>query len=120
MFEYIENGSFTTAAGFNSAGIFCGIKKKRKDLALLYSDKECNAAGTFTMNKVKAAPLLVSKEALENNEKINAVLINSGNANACTGEKGYWDAVMMQKYCAESLKILPEKVFFVKLFLGQL
>lgn len=110
MFEYLENGSFTTPKGFKSAGIFCGIKRKRKDLALLYSETACNAAGTFTLNKVKAAPLLVSQAAVKKNQKVNAVLINSGNANACTGDKGYWDAVIMQQYCAERLKISPDKV----------
>lgn len=110
LFEYLENGSFTTPKGFKSAGIFCGIKRKRKDLALLYSETACNAAGTFTLNKVKAAPLLVSQTAVKKNQKVNAVLINSGNANACTGDKGYWDAVIMQQYCAERLKISPDMV----------
>ncbi len=110
MFEYINNGSFTSAKGFKSAGIFCGIKRKRKDLALLYSEKDCTAAGTFTLNKVKAAPLLVSQSVITQNQKVNAILINSGNANACTGEKGYRDALCMQKYCAEKLKLENEKV----------
>lgn len=110
MFEYLNDGSFTSPKGFKSAGIFCGIKKRRKDLALLYSEKDCNSAGTFTLNKVKAAPLLVSQEIVKKHSKVNAILINSGNANACTGEKGYEDAITMQKYCAEKLKMVPEKV----------
>ena len=110
MFEYIDNGSFTSAKGFKSAGIFCGIKRKRKDLALLYSEKNCNAAGTFTLNKVKAAPLLVSQEIIKKDQKVKAILINSGNANACTGEKGYSDALSMQRYCADNLELESEKV----------
>jgi glutamate N-acetyltransferase/amino-acid N-acetyltransferase len=110
LFKYIENGSFTSAKGFKSAGLFCGIKKKRKDLALLYSENECSAAGTFTLNKVKAAPLQVSMETVKSGGKVNAVLINSGNANACTGEKGFWDAVKMQKYCALQLGLKESNV----------
>ena len=49
MYQFIENGSVTSALGFKAAGIFCGIKKKKKDFALIYSDITCITAGTFTL-----------------------------------------------------------------------
>ncbi len=110
MHQFIENGSVTSVNGFKAAGIFSGIKRKRKDLALIYSEKLCTAAGTFTLNKVKAAPLLISKDTITKNAFAKAVLVNSGNANACTGEAGYNDALDMQKWCAEKLNISQEEV----------
>jgi glutamate N-acetyltransferase/amino-acid N-acetyltransferase len=110
MYQFIENGSVTSTSGFEAAGIFCGIKKKKKDLALIYSHTLCNAAGTFTLNKVKAAPLLISQEMIKNKSQLKAVLINSGNANACTGDDGLKDAKFSQYYCASSLGINPSEV----------
>ena len=110
MYQYIENGSVTSTIGFKAAGIFCGSKRKKKDLALIYSDKPCAAAGTYTLNKVKAAPLLITKDAVEKSDFVNAVLVNSGNANACTGDEGFIDAYTMQKQCAEKLGISSNKV----------
>ncbi|MFZ2323451.1 MAG: bifunctional glutamate N-acetyltransferase/amino-acid acetyltransferase ArgJ [Ignavibacteriaceae bacterium] len=110
MFKFINNGSVTSAKGFVAAGIFCGIKKQRKDLSLIFSEQSCTAAGTFTLNKVKAAPLLVSQDVIKSKNNVKAVLVNSGNANACTGDKGYEDALTMQKYCAEKLNIDQDEV----------
>lgn len=110
MFQFIENGSVTTPKGFKAAGIFCGIKKRKKDLALIYSEYSCTAAGTFTMNKVKAAPLVISQNLIKRDKTVKAILINSGNANACTGEPGYDDALKMQRWCAEKLDIFPADV----------
>lgn len=110
MYKFINNGTVTSANGFKAAGIFCGIKKKKKDLALIYSAQPCTAAGTFTLNKVKAAPLLISQEVIKSNNMIHAVLVNSGNANACTGEEGYNNAKLMQSVCAEKLSIKPNNV----------
>ncbi len=110
MFQFIENGSVTSVNGFKAAGIFCGIKKKKKDLALIYSDKPCVAAGTFTLNKVKAAPLLITRDVINTNTKVKAILINSGNANACTGEQGFNDAKEMQNNCALHLGINSNEV----------
>lgn len=110
MFKFIDNGSVTSAKGFVAAGIFCGIKKQRKDLSLIFSEQSCTAAGTFTLNKVKAAPLLVSQDVIKSKNNVKAVLVNSGNANACTGDKGYENALTMQKYCAEKLNIDQDEV----------
>jgi glutamate N-acetyltransferase/amino-acid N-acetyltransferase len=110
MFKFIENGSVTSVQGFTAAGIFCGIKKQKKDLSLIYSEKGCTAAGTFTLNKVKAAPLLVSQNVIKNQKEVKAILVNSGNANACTGDNGYKDALAMQQRCADKLGITKDEV----------
>lgn len=110
MFQFIENGSITSVQGIKAAGINCGIKKQKKDLALIYSEVPCNAAGTFTLNKVVAAPLILSKEVINKKKKVRAILINSGNANACTGEKGLANAFKMQQYCAEKIGLKADEV----------
>jgi glutamate N-acetyltransferase/amino-acid N-acetyltransferase len=110
VFQFIENGSITSVKGIKAAGINCGIKKQKKDLALIYSEVPCNAAGTFTLNKVVAAPLVISKDIINKKKKVRAILVNSGNANACTGEKGLTNAVKMQQYCAEKLGLLVDEV----------
>jgi glutamate N-acetyltransferase / amino-acid N-acetyltransferase len=110
MFQFIKNGTVTSVQGFKAAGIHCGIKRSKKDLAIIYSDVPCNAAGTFTLNKVKAAPILISQKIIENKNKIKVILVNSGNANACTGEQGHNDAITMQNYCATKLGIKPDEV----------
>ncbi|PIQ08039.1 MAG: bifunctional ornithine acetyltransferase/N-acetylglutamate synthase [Ignavibacteriales bacterium CG18_big_fil_WC_8_21_14_2_50_31_20] len=110
MFKFIENGSVTSVAGIKASGIHAGIKRKRKDLALIVSDEPCNVAGTFTLNKVKAAPLLVSQELISKGGKVRAILVNSGNANACTGDRGLSDALESQKYCSEKLGIDQSEV----------
>ena len=110
MLQFIENGSISSVQGIKAAGINCGIKKQKKDLALIYSDVLCNAAGTFTLNKVIAAPLVISKEIITKKKKVRAILVNSGNANACTGETGLANAVKMQQYCAEKLGLQHDEV----------
>ncbi|MHB1688209.1 MAG: bifunctional glutamate N-acetyltransferase/amino-acid acetyltransferase ArgJ [Ignavibacteriaceae bacterium] len=110
MFQFIDNGSVTSSKGFKAAGIFCGIKKRKKDLALIYSEQPCTVAGTFTLNKVKAAPLIISQNVVKLGKNVKAILVNSGNANACTGETGYDDALKMQRWCSEKLNILPTEV----------
>ena len=110
MFNYIPKGSITSVSGIKATGIHSGLKRKRKDLALIFSDYPCTVAGTFTLNKVQAAPLQISKKIIKTGNKVKAILINSGNANACTGEQGIADAKQSQKYCAEKLNLSPEEV----------
>lgn len=110
MIEYLENGTITSVKGIKAAGVFCGLKKLKKDLALIYSDSSATVGGTFTLNKVKAAPLLISQNIIAKDQLIKAILINSGNANACTGEKGYNNAVETQEFTAEKLGISKDEV----------
>lgn len=105
------NEGITAPKGFRSAGIHCGIKKSRKDLALIVSDIPATAAAVFTLNKVQAAPVLISKKHLDESEFFKAIIVNSGNANACTGERGYQDAVTMANETAKVLGVSPKEIF---------
>ncbi len=96
--------------GFLAAGIPAGIKKNQeKDLALIYSEVSSVAAGVFTTNRVKAAPVLLSKERIKSG-RARAILINSGSANACTGKRGLADGRRLSRLIADSLKVRPEDV----------
>ncbi|HAX52175.1 bifunctional glutamate N-acetyltransferase/amino-acid acetyltransferase ArgJ [Muricomes intestini] len=92
----IVKGGVTAAKGFEAASAAAGIKYQgRTDMALIYSKKPCRTAGTFTTNVVKAAPVKWDRSVVESGVKSQAVIINSGIANACTGEEGYG-------YCKET------------------
>lgn len=100
------DGGVCAAKGFKASGIHCGVKTSnldKKDVALIVADKECNASAVYTKNIVKAAPLIVTKEHLENG-KARAVICNSGNANACAPE-GEENAIRMCKAIAAALNI---------------
>jgi len=98
--------------GFQFAGIYSGIKEhsKKLDLALIYSEKPCSVAGTFTSNLVKAAPVVLCEKRMKK-ASAQAVVINSGNANACTGALGLKNAQRMVKATAKALKISEDLVF---------
>jgi len=109
-FQVVKEG-ITYPKGIKAAGVKCGIRLNKKDLALIYSEKVADAWGTFTTNKFKAAPLVVTEKNLSlSGGKLQAVLINSGIANACTGEKGLKDAWEMADYVSQGLKIKKEHV----------
>jgi glutamate N-acetyltransferase/amino-acid N-acetyltransferase len=97
--------------GFRTAGLNCGIKDNPNvfDLAVFVSDVPCTAAGVFTLNKVCGAPVQVSRSRVPSNSA-RAVIINSGNANACTGERGLEDARWMTSEVASRLDCPPEDV----------
>ncbi|MCA9006788.1 MAG: bifunctional glutamate N-acetyltransferase/amino-acid acetyltransferase ArgJ [Planctomycetaceae bacterium] len=97
--------------GFRSAGLACGIKEKKTtfDLALFVSDVPCAGAGVFTKNQVCGAPVKVSRERVPG-AALRAVVINSGNANACTGEQGIEDAKWMTGLVAAGLDVAAENV----------
>ena len=93
--QMIEGG-VTAAKGFEAAAAAAGIKyQNRTDMALIYSEKPCKVAGTFTTNVVKAAPVKWDRNVVDSGVKSQAVIVNSGIANACTGEEG-------MKYCEET------------------
>ena len=104
------NQGILAAKGFVAAGEHIGIKKQKKDMAMLYSKAPCMYAGAFTQNKVKAAPVIWDQKVLKAGEKVHAVVINSGNANAVTGIKGYQDTEQMAQCTAEQLGIKKEEV----------
>ncbi|MCI8315050.1 MAG: bifunctional glutamate N-acetyltransferase/amino-acid acetyltransferase ArgJ [Lachnospiraceae bacterium] len=99
--EQIQGG-VTAAKGFEAAGAAANIKyKDRMDMALIYSTVPCRVAGTFTTNVVKAAPVLWDKEVVENSPFAQAVVVNAGIANACTGKQG-------MEYCREEAQTVSE------------
>ncbi|MGC6416141.1 MAG: bifunctional glutamate N-acetyltransferase/amino-acid acetyltransferase ArgJ [Bradymonadia bacterium] len=97
--------------GFRFAGISCGIKRgDQLDLGLIVADEECPCAGVFTTNQVVAAPVVQSKRNLSGSKTARAIIVNSGNANACTGQTGVRDAATMSKCVADQLGCSPEKI----------
>jgi glutamate N-acetyltransferase/amino-acid N-acetyltransferase len=105
-------GGVATAKGFSAAGISAGIKATKKpDIALIVSDRPATAAATFTQNKVQAAPIVVCKEHLQTSGGVvRAIVVNSGCANACTGEVGLADARAMAAETAKLVGCPPEHV----------
>ena len=97
----LRTGGVTAAHGFKAVGICAGIKKNKKDMAMLVSDVTCVAAGTFTTNVVKAAPVKWDREIILSGKSVSAVVVNSGVANACTGEEGYG-------YCKDTAQLTAE------------
>lgn len=86
----IIEGGVTAAQGFEAAGVEAAVKyHNRKDMSMIYSRVPCRAAGVFTSNVVKAAPVLWDKEVVEHSPYAQAVIVNAGIANACTGKQGY-------------------------------
>lgn len=102
-------GTITTPRGFKAAGVRCGIKKNRPDLALIYSEVPATSFGMFTTNRVKAAPVKLSIQRIRK-KYAQAIVINSGIANACTGKKGLEDADKMSEIAAKELKIEKEEI----------
>ena len=102
-------GDVTSPAGFRASGVHCGLKKSNLDLALVVSDRPATVAGVFTRNRVKAAPVLYSQRIVAGGAA-RAVVCNSGNANACTGEQGLRDAQETAALVADELGLLSNQV----------
>ena len=110
MMKRLEGG-VTAAKGFKAAGIYAGIKKNNKsDMAMVYSEVPCIAAGTFTTNLVKAAPVKWDQKVVKESDSAQAIVVNSGVANACTGEEGYQSCMDMAKKAGEVLSIPQDAV----------
>lgn len=107
----IIDGGITAAKGFLAASCNAGIKNNEKDdMALVYSEKPCVAAATFTQNKVKAAPVQWDKRVTDEAPFIQAVVINTGIANACTGDEGLENCGVMAGQVAEEFSVSPDNV----------
>lgn len=108
--KVIENGTITQVKGIKAMGISAGLKKSgKKDMAIIYSEEKAVSAGVFTKNLAKAAPILLDMEHIKN-ENTQAIVINSGNANSCTGNSGYKNAEKMSEIVAEELNLAKEEV----------
>ena len=108
--KIIETGTVTSPKGFLGVGEHVGIKKEKKDLALIYSTVAAKAVGTFTQNVVKAAPVLWDKMIVENYDHARVIAINSGVANACTGQEGIENNEEFAKIVADNFSINKEEV----------
>lgn len=104
-------GGVTAVQGFTAAGVAAGLKKNgNKDMALVFSDVDATVAGVFTTNVVKAAPVQRNIELLKNNETARGVILNAGNANACTGEPGKKADAAMAKAAADALGVATDSI----------
>lgn len=107
----IIEGGVTAAAGFEAAGVEASIKyQNRKDMALIYSQEPCRTAGVFTGNVVKAAPVLWDREIVAHSPYAQAVVVNAGIANACTGKQGYECCRQTAQKAAKALDVSPDAV----------
>ena len=104
------NGGITSPKGFHATGNHIGIKENKKDLAIVYSEVPANASGVFTTNVVKAAPVLWDQNLVLNHNLIQAIVINSGNANACTGEIGIEHTKIMATELASCLGLKENQI----------
>lgn len=108
--KIIDSG-VTAAKGFQACGVYAGIKKKKKDMALVYSTVPAIGAGTFTTNVVKAAPVKWDIKLTKESETVQAVVLNSGVANACTGLEGDINNEKMAQSVADVMKIPLSAVY---------
>ena len=111
MLKFLPQGGVCTPQGFKASGVAAGIKESGlSDVALLYSTVPAQCFGTFTTNKVQAAPVLFDKKVLESNSRVAGIIVNSGNANACTGHTGYQNTVDMAVQVQELLGLASNQV----------
>jgi len=103
-------GGVTAAKGFRASGIHCGVKKAKKDLGLVVSDTPASAATVLTTNRVQAAPVVLVRDQMARARTFRAIVVNSGNANACTGERGMADARSMVAATAAALNCAAGEV----------
>lgn len=104
----VESGSIISPKGFFTAGIHSGVKKNNKlDLGVIYCEVPASSAAVYTLNQIQAAPIAVTKQSIATEGKLQAIIVNSGNANACTGKKGLEDAFTMRNETASVFDI-PE------------
>ena len=104
------DGTIASPLGFSADGLHAGFKKKKLDFGWIVSEVPASVAGVYTTNKVIAAPLLVTKASIQKSQKLQAIVVNSGVANSCTGQQGLDAAYEMQRLTAQKLKIEPDLV----------
>ncbi|OZI10981.1 bifunctional ornithine acetyltransferase/N-acetylglutamate synthase [Bacillaceae bacterium SAS-127] len=103
----IQQGSLISPKGFAAAGVNSGVRETRNDLGMIFSEVPAESAAVYTTSHFQAAPIKVTQDSLSVEQKLQAILINSGCANACTGKQGLQDAYLSRKSLAEKFH-LPE------------
>lgn len=106
----INDGSIVTPKGFSADGVHAGLRYNKNDLGVIYSEVPANCAAVYTQSHFQAAPLKVTQESIGKEGLIQAIIVNSANANACTGEQGVKDAYEMREKCANLFNIQPHYV----------
>ncbi len=106
----VEGGNILSPRGFQTGAVPANIRYTKLDLGVIYSEKVANSAAVYTTNQFQAAPIKVTKESIAVEGKLHAVVANSGCANACTGTKGYEDAVTMRSLAAKKLGVKEHQV----------
>ena len=106
----IIDGTIASPLGFSADGLHAGFKKKKLDFGWIVSEVPASVAGVYTTNKVIAAPLLVTKASIQKSQKLQAIVVNSGVANSCTGQQGLDAAHEMQRLTAQKLEVEPDLV----------
>jgi glutamate N-acetyltransferase / amino-acid N-acetyltransferase len=109
-FHIAVDPKITSPKGFRAAGIHAGLKKQKLDLGVVVCDVPANGAAVYTTNAFQAAPLLVTMSSLDQEGKLQAIVVNSGNANSCTGQRGISDAETTRQKASELLGISPHLV----------
>ena len=110
-FEIIPDGTITSVPEFYASSYNCGIKKTKKDdICIIYTPLDTCCSGVFTTNKFLAAPVIVCRKQLKNTRNIKAVVVNSGIANACTGNQGYNSTLKTVDLAADYLNIKKENI----------
>lgn len=111
LFTVVENGSVTMPQGFTAGGLHCGLKKtERNDLGAIVCEVPAAAAAVYTTNVFQAAPIKVTRESIASKGTLRAMLVNSGNANACTGDQGEADAFEMRNSFAAAIGVDADQV----------
>jgi glutamate N-acetyltransferase / amino-acid N-acetyltransferase len=108
--QHIAEGTIVTPKGFKTAGVHAGLRYTKKDLGVVVCDVPASCAAVYTQSHFQAAPLKVTQQSIAVEQKLQAVIVNSACANACTGEQGLKDAYEMRKLCAEQFGIAPHLV----------
>ncbi|HEY1215618.1 MAG TPA: bifunctional glutamate N-acetyltransferase/amino-acid acetyltransferase ArgJ [Bryobacteraceae bacterium] len=110
-FTVVPEGTVTTPKGFRAGGLHCGLKKtERHDLGAIVCEVPASSAGVYTLNAFQAAPLRVTQESIAHDGKLQVMIVNSGNANACTGQQGEDDARAMRAAAAKALGVAEHHV----------
>lgn len=106
----INDGSIVTPKGFSADGVHAGLRYNKNDLGVIFSEVPANCAAVYTQSHFQAAPLKVTQESIGKEGLLQAIIVNSANANACTGEQGVKDAYEMREKCANLFNIQPHYV----------
>ncbi|HDF6760635.1 TPA: bifunctional glutamate N-acetyltransferase/amino-acid acetyltransferase ArgJ [Staphylococcus aureus] len=110
-FSIIKHGDISKPQGFTAGGMHIGLRANKKDFGWIYSSSLASSAAVYTLNQFKAAPLIVTEDTLQKSKgKLQALVVNSANANSCTGQQGIDDAQQTQTWVAQQLQIPSEHV----------